>query len=425
MPRKPRRSTFGNVRQLGSGRWQARFREDGSYRTPEPGVTYDTKREAEEALRDYEADKRRGRLGNKPQDTILDDFAWRWLAEHTAENPPNTQVDYESIVRLGILRHGGPLTGKPIADITPMMVRAWLRYLSKPWVDAEGKERPAYGPARRGKAGRILSRLMKDAKGERLIDSNPCDGITFVTKAQKVEAKRQHYYLYCAEIARIIAAADYVPTRGHENWGLFFEILAWSGMRPQEVRALWPEQVNREGRFILVNAAISDGSKKTDMRRGTTKPGYERSAYLPAAVMDRLVEWIEDRNLDRQQLVFPGEDGVSFMWPSTYREQGWLPMLGVAGVGPDATSFLRGRRQTPITYDLRAALVSHLLGAGVPQVDVGAQVGHVDAETTALYTVVQQAGLEDPIAVAARRATDQTRAKVIEYLYEEAQRTLG
>lgn len=421
-----RRSRFGNTRKLPSGRWQARFKEGGVPKSPEPGVTYETKKEAQDALADYESDRRRGRLPQAPLDEPLTTWAWRWFESHCAESPPSTRTDYRSIITFGILRPGGPLTNVTVREITPIMIRAWLRFLSEPWVDAStGKPHVGYGPARRSKAFRILSRCLKDARANRLLDENPCDGIVPITKTDKTAATRQHYYLYVAETCRIIAAADHIPQKAHEDWGLYFETLAWTGMRPQEVRALWPEQINARNKFILVDAAISDGATKADMVRQGTKPGYERTAYLPTPVLEKLLARVEARRLHPQQLIFPAFDPNSFMWPSTYREQGWLPMLGVAGVGPEPGSFLRGRRQQPIPYDLRAFMVSHLRSAGVPHIDVGAQVGHQDQETSGLYTVVHQAGMEDPIAVAARKETDQTRAGVIEYLYAQGQATLG
>jgi integrase len=326
------------------------------------------------------------------------------------------------VIRNGITRPGTPLHGVRVDEVTPMGVRGWLTALSTPWEDEGGKRHPGYGPSSRVKAYRVLSLILKAAALEGLREGNPAEGITPVPKGMKAQARRQHYFLYLSEIARIIAAAEYVPQRGHEDWGLFFEVLAWSGCRPQEIRALWPRQVHPEAGFILVDAAISDGSTKTDMQRLGTKGGRERLAYLPSPVMARLKERCEGR--DPEQLIFPGEDGRSFVWASTYKTRGWVPMLGVAGVGPDPGSFLKGRRQAPWVYDLRAALISHLRSAGVPQVDIGAQVGHQDQTTTDLYTVVTAAGLEDPISVAARKATDLTRRGVIEYLYSEAQKTL-
>lgn len=390
-----------------------------------PGVTYETEAEAWNALADYETDRRRGVERTAPSEAMLVDFAWLWHGVHTMGRPANTRTDYANMIRNGLTRPGTPLHGIRVADITPLRVREWLAALSTPWTDERGKSHPGYGPSSQTKAFRVLSLVMDAAVGEGLRDANPCTGIQPVTRGARQAGRREHYYLYLSEVARIIAAADYIPQRAHEDWGLFFEVLAWTGMRPQEIRALAPAQIHVEGGFLLIDAAISDGSKKADQERAPTKSGLVRLAYCPAPVIDRLTKRVADRSLGRSDLVFPGEDQVSPLWPSAYNRLGWIPMCGVAGVGPDSASLLRGRRSQPVPYDLRSAFISHMRSAGVPHIDVSAQVGHQDEAVTDLYTVVAASGREDPIAVAARQVTDRTRAGVVDYLYTEAQATLG
>lgn len=407
-----RRSSFGSVRQLPSGRWRPQYRKDAREHPVTPGVTYATEQEAWDAIDDYLTDQRRGVNRQRPNEEPLADYMHRWFEVHKGRLAPSSVADYESVIKHGVLRAGTALDRVQLVDVDYLLVQRWVNDMADKWSDT-----------RRRKGLRIFSRAMADAKRARLIPDNPCDGVT-VRPTPTSKPTRQHYYMYVSEVARLVAAAEYIPNRDHEDWGCFFEVAAWSGMRPQEVRALWPEQVHERGCFILVDAGISEGANKASMLRKSTKNGLERMAYLPRPVMDRLVARIADHGIGPQQLVFPGEDG-EYMWSSTYNSQGWVPMCGVAGIEPDMGSLLRGRRQTAIPYDLRAAIISHLRSAGVPQIDVGAQVGHQDEAVTAMYTVVAAAGQEDQIAVRARQETDQTRAHVLDYLYAEAQKTLG
>jgi hypothetical protein len=55
--RKPTRTSFGNVRRLPSGRWQARFTDAREQRHTAP-VTFASKREAEDYLATVRADMR-------------------------------------------------------------------------------------------------------------------------------------------------------------------------------------------------------------------------------------------------------------------------------------------------------------------------------------------------------------------------------
>jgi Phage integrase, N-terminal SAM-like domain len=118
---KGRRRRFGAIRQLPSGRFQARFpRPDGLVRTAPK--TFDTETDAARWLTLTEAEMLRGdwfdwTAGEVP----LGRYAAKWIVER-AGLAPRTVVMYETLLR----RHISPGLGSiELVALTPGRVRAW------------------------------------------------------------------------------------------------------------------------------------------------------------------------------------------------------------------------------------------------------------------------------------------------------------
>ena len=131
--RRRHRQSFGSVRQLPSGRWQARYSvEDGSrYTAPH---TFATKRAAEDWLATARADLVRGTWRAPNLGTVtLASYASNWLATRV-DLAPSTRALYERLLRVWVL---APLTlppagGKPARTIE--LGRCQLRAISLPLV---------------------------------------------------------------------------------------------------------------------------------------------------------------------------------------------------------------------------------------------------------------------------------------------------
>ncbi|MGO9911817.1 MAG: site-specific integrase, partial [Acidimicrobiales bacterium] len=95
------RSSWGSVRKLPSGRWQARYRVEGKWRSA--AATFRTKRDAEGFLAATRADIERGTWLPPEQGHIpLATFSERWLAQKPNLRP-RTVEQYEINLRLHIL----------------------------------------------------------------------------------------------------------------------------------------------------------------------------------------------------------------------------------------------------------------------------------------------------------------------------------
>jgi hypothetical protein len=203
--RKPTRTSFGSVRRLPSGRFQARFTDPREERHTAP-VTFASKREAEDWLATVRADMVRG--------------AWRapelgavTLADYTAsllsvrvDLAPKTQQLYEELARLWINAphelppgRGGAvrtinLGEMELGSLTVAVIRDWYaaairttdRRAAARVTEAEGRQRERVHTARswaldqglrvgatRPAAGRGAARL----EGRRLPRSGPGSGV--------------------------------------------------------------------------------------------------------------------------------------------------------------------------------------------------------------------------------------------------------
>lgn len=115
-----RRSPWGSVRKLPSGRYQCRYRVDGvEYTAPE---TFRTQREADAHLAQIRVDLARSSwVDPLAGRVILEEYAGRWLAERPSLRPRTREL-YEGELRLHVLP---VLGGVELADLSTSRVRSW------------------------------------------------------------------------------------------------------------------------------------------------------------------------------------------------------------------------------------------------------------------------------------------------------------
>ncbi len=114
------KASWGSVRKLPSGRYQARYRLGGKMATAP--VTFRTKREAEAYLSTVRTDMERGTWVNPIAGKVtLRDYSTRWLDQRPDLRPRTVEL-YEGELRLHILPVLGDLE---LAKLTPVKVRDW------------------------------------------------------------------------------------------------------------------------------------------------------------------------------------------------------------------------------------------------------------------------------------------------------------
>ena len=110
----------------------------------------------------------------------------------------------------------------------------------------------------------------------------------------------------------------------------------------------------------------------------------ERAVALPDALVQMLAEHLANASLtgaDHDALIFTAPDG-GLLRPDNWRRRVWMPTLEVAGLAKASPR--------PGFHDLRRAVATTLVGAGVNPKTVQARLGHADVRTTLeIYTRTQ------------------------------------
>jgi integrase len=203
---------FGRVRQLPSGRWQARYPgPDGRDHTAPH--TFPRKRDAEQWLTLKEGDVKRGDWLDPAAGAIpFATYAAEWVEDK--ELSPKTVQLYELLLRL----HLNPTFGETnIGDIREEDVRKWRTSRLK----AGPKSKPTFGPVTVAKAYRLLRAILNTAVRDKRIKENPCQ----IPGADR-ESSPERPVLSVAEVYRIadVIAPRYralvlLATFGNLRWG--------------------------------------------------------------------------------------------------------------------------------------------------------------------------------------------------------------
>ena len=269
--RRNTRRSFGKLRKLPSGRWQASYVDpNGSQRRYTAPRTYDARQDAEGWL---SAESRLIQLGEwsppaeraetKAAKVItLNEYSERWLAER--DLTPKTRSLYRAVMDSRILPILGP---ELLADVTPALVRTWWAGLDKDKT-----------PTRSAQSYTVLKIIMNTAVADKLIKENPCQ----IKSAGKPPKRREVELLTLAEL-------DTVTARMPETYRVAVPLLAWCGLRFGELIELRRKDV-----------AVTDDKVVLRLRRAATrvdgkiivgKPKSDagiRDVHVPPHVADML-----------------------------------------------------------------------------------------------------------------------------------------
>src|SRR5215217_330919 len=279
-PRKGRRS-FGSLRQLPSGRWQARYRDAAgkSHTAPE---TFATRPEAARFLAQVETDLARGEWTDPRAGRVsFAEWAARWQAT-TTNLRPNTRALHNYLLRRFLLP---AFAETALADLDLMAVRSWLA----------GLEREAVSPNTVAKAYRLLARIMDTAVEAGLIVRNPC--------SVKGAATERAPEMRVATVAQVAALAEEIDPR----FRALVLVAAYAGLRWGELVGLRVKRVDLlHGRVTVaeqvaeVNGQLLPGPPKTEAGR--------RTVTLPAVAAVALAEHLAN-------FAEPGPEGLVFPAP--------------------------------------------------------------------------------------------------------------
>jgi len=277
------RRRFGRVRQLPSGRWQARYPgPDG--RDHNAPHTFDGKRSADQWLTLKEAEIKRGDWLDPGAGYVLfSDFSAVWMEERDLS--PKTAQLYELLLRL----HLNPTFGAmPIAAIKEDSVRRWrVEHLR-----AGARNDPPFGPVTVAKAYRLLRAVLNTAVRDKRIRENPCQ----IPGADK-ESSPERPVLSVPEVYRL---ADATAPR----YRALVLLATFGNLRWGELAGLRRRNLDLDNRCVRIVETVHEFGQ---LVKGTPKSeASRRTIILPELI-------IADLRAHLERYAAPGPDGFVFV----------------------------------------------------------------------------------------------------------------
>jgi integrase len=325
---------FGNVRQLPSGRWQARWAgDDGrSHKAPD---TF----ESADAARVWLAGEEKARATNRWVDEragaeTVGAVAAQWQAETVHKRASTVARDGAYIERYVLPAFGDT----PVSAVRPGDVATWVSQL---------RARPL-SPATVRKAAQLLGAVLEVAVRDQRILENPARNL----KLPKVEAPD----LRTLTPAEIVHLADTIDAR----YRALVIVACHTGLRMGELCALVAGDVDLLRRRITVTRNVVEVGT---LHHGNVKTAAGRRVVpLSAAAVEALTPLVGGAG-HRDDLLFTAPTG-GYIRLSQWRARFWAPAVAAAG--------LEGFR----CHDMRHTAVSLWMAAGIDPKAIAAWAGH-------------------------------------------------
>lgn len=361
---RPSKSTFGNVRELPSGRFQARYDDElaGTVKAPH---TFADRDGAETWLAAERVARHAGTWvdPNRGRQTVRA-YGELWQAGLVGRRESTAVRDAGSWRRYVLPTFGDVELGK----VTAPAVRSWIAELVGSGLAATTVVR----------AGQMLSAMFEQAVADRVLSSNPCATVK-LPKAVRHELD----VLTAAEIAQLADAID-------ERYRAAVLLGCWAGLRIGEITGLRVGDVDVLRRRVTVNRAVTEVAGRLIVGNPKTRAG-RRSIPLPASVADELGELLAGKH--RDDLVIEAPLG-GYVRLASWRSRFWRD--AVAAIGRPAFRI----------HDMRHTAVSLWIAAGADAKKVASWAGH----TSVVYVFDRYGHLFPSADDAAMTALDDLRA---------------
>jgi integrase len=313
------RRTFGQVRQLRSGRWQARWRLAGVWYTARRASdggprTFNTEKQAEDYLTWVKAEIDAGRWappvsgGKLPHVLTFREYATAWLRDR--DLAPTTRDHYARLLR----DHVYPTFGDAaVTSITPSAVRAWHAGLAREErtapIGAQRKRRKVPDrPTVRAHAYGLLRTILNTAVADELIAANPCR-VRGGGQARRVKQIRP---ATLAELETIVAA---LPAR----YRLAALLASWCGLRFGEMAELRRGDVDVTNGLIHVRRGVVRTSEGRKVKGPKSQAG-RRDVAIPPHLMPMVRQHLRDHaQAGKDGLLFPARHGGHLAPATLYR----------------------------------------------------------------------------------------------------------
>ena len=299
---------FGRVRELPSGRWQARYKGPDGIDRPAPH-TFDSKTSAERWLLLTEAEIIQGGWIDPDAGRVLfGKYASDWIEERPGLRPKTAEL-YRYLLR----RHLIPaFDARPVAEIREPQVRRWRKDLLDAGVSAVTV----------AKAYRLLKAIFNTAVDDGLIRRNPCR-----IKGAGQEKSPERPILTVLQVYALADAAD-------ERYRALVLLAAFTSLRWGELAALRRSDIDIQARTVQVARQLNERHGGGFAFSSPKSEAGQRIVAIPELVTPDLA-------LHVMTHARPGDDGLVFTSPgggplrhTNFRRRFWVPALRAAGLPP-------------------------------------------------------------------------------------------
>lgn len=280
-----RKRSFGRIRRLPSGRFQARYLGPDGVDRPAP-ETFATKTDADDWLAARQSEVRSGGWQDPDAGAVnFEEYALQWVKERGLA--ATTEELYRRLLRIHILP---TFRAWDLDEITAPRVRTW-----------RAERQAATGATTVAKSYRLLKAILETAVDDELIRRNPCR----IRGAGKESAKERP----TATVAQVDALADAMGPR----WRLMVYLAAYGPARPEEQAALRRPDVDTEDVGVWVRTAEPELTTGRRVPGETKSEAGRRYLALPEFMRKDLVrhlDWYAEKG--PEGLLFVGERGKPF-----------------------------------------------------------------------------------------------------------------
>ena len=354
---KKRSNGDGTVRKLESGNWQIQIMDGYNPDGTRKYKSFSAPRleQAKKMKLDYEKKKAAGVLTSK--DYSFEEWADIWYEHHKQRISPTTQEHYSYTLR-NLKMHFGK---KRLDEIKAYDIEQYLMKLIR-----DGRSGSTVAQSRG-----ILYQILNMAVANDILIKNP---VAHAAKIRRPAQKTKDSYT-ADEVKRMM---NELPD---DRIGWSIRLLLATGMRTQELLALEPRHIAKDGSSINIAQAVV-------MEKGTASIGPTKTNDSVRTVpVPELVRYCA-RNLRDTDKMYIWEAGKknSPCNPSYFRKQFRQALGAMEGM----------RILTP--HCCRHTYVTQLLALGVDPKTIQALVGHADIDMTLYYAHAQESSKQAAIS---------------------------
>jgi integrase len=301
MVKKQGKRYFGSIRQLPSGRHQARYtgpdgRTYAARRENGQALTFDTRGDAERWLSLRHAEILRNDwmppAAPKAVPVTLHKYADAWLGHRDLED--RTREHYHQILR----DHVYPTFGAvPVSGITSAEVRTWHAGLGK-----------RTGPTARAHAYGLLRTILNTAVADDLVLANPC-------RVRGAGQTKRVKKIVPASLAELETLTKAMPGK----YQLMTLLAAWAGLRFGELAELRRSDVDVTNGVVHVRRGVVR-TKAGRKVKGPKSDAGKRAVALPPHLLPVVKAHLrEHAAMGRDGLLFPASHGQQLAPCTLYR----------------------------------------------------------------------------------------------------------